>query len=83
MFPQKENVRIQGAAALLRLEVLIKPILLGDERVIATFAENNFGLSGVEIGDPLQLLLTRAWGKCCALVARRKGKTDAETKWLH
>lgn len=85
VFPEGEDVRIQGAAARLAAEGLIKPILLGDERVIATTAsENNFDLSGVEIIDPLQYDADALAELNAALVARRKGKTDAETaaKWL-
>lgn len=85
VFPEGEDARIQGAAVRLATEGLIKPILLGDAQAIAdTAAENNFDLSQLEVIDPTQYDATALAELNAALVARRKGKTDADTaeKWL-
>ena len=59
VFPEGEDVRIQGAAARLAAEGSIKPILLGDERVIATTAsENNFDLSVLKSLIHCNMMLT-------------------------
>ena len=53
VFPEGEDVRIQGAAVRLAADGLLKPILLGDSKAIAaTATANNFDLSGVEVIDP-------------------------------
>lgn len=85
VFPEGEDVRIQGAAIRLAAEELVKPILLGNKAEIeATAAANNFDLSGVEIVDPAEYPADAREKMVDALVERRNGKTDAATasKWL-
>ncbi|MEX0380425.1 phosphate acetyltransferase [Leuconostoc sp. MS02] len=85
VFPEGEDVRIQGAASRLAVEGLIKPILLGNEKaIIATASDHGFDLSDIEIIDPLNYNVKALAALNAALVERRKGKTDAETaeKWL-
>jgi phosphate acetyltransferase len=85
VFPEGEDVRIQGAAVRLAADGLLKPILLGDGKAIAaTATANNFDLSGVEVIDPANYDESTLAQLNAALVERRKGKTDAETaaKWL-
>ncbi|MBD5833824.1 phosphate acetyltransferase [Weissella confusa] len=85
VFPEGEDVRIQGAAIRLAAEELVKPILLGNEAEIeATAAANNFDLSGVQIVDPAEYPADAREKMVDALVERRNGKTDAATasKWL-
>lgn len=85
VFPEGEDVRIQGAAIRLAVEELVKPILLGNKAEIeATAAANNFDLSGVQIVDPAEYPADAREKMVDALVERRNGKTDASTasKWL-
>lgn len=85
VFPEGEDVRIQGAAIRLAAEELVKPILLGNKSEIeATAAANNFDLSGVQIVDPAEYPADAREKMVGALVERRNGKTDAATasKWL-
>ena len=85
VFPEGEDVRIQGAAVRLAAEELVKPILLGNKSEIeATAAANNFDLSGVQIVDPAEYPADAREKMVDALVERRNGKTDAATasKWL-
>ena len=85
VFPEGEDVRIQGAAVRLAAEELVKPILLGSKAAIeATAAENNFDLSGLQIIDPAEYPADAREKMVDALVERRNGKTDAATasKWL-
>ena len=85
VFPEGEDVRIQGAAIRLAAEELVKPILLGNKAEIkATAAANNFDLSGVQIVDPAEYPADAREKMVDALVERRNGKTDAATasKWL-
>ncbi len=85
VFPEGEDVRIQGAAIRLAAEELVKPILLGNKSEIeATAAANNFDLSGVQIVDPAEYPTDAREKMVDALVERRNGKTDAATasKWL-
>lgn len=85
VFPEGEDVRIQGAAIRLAAEKLVKPILLGNKAEIeATAAANNFDLSGVQIVDPAEYPADAREKMVDALVERRNGKTDAATasKWL-
>lgn len=85
VFPEGEDVRIQGAAIRLAAEELVKPILLGNKAEIeATAAANNFELSGVQIVDPAEYPADAREKMVDALVERRNGKTDAATasKWL-
>lgn len=85
VFPEGEDVRIQGAAVRLAAEELVKPILLGSKVAIeATAAANNFDLSGLQIIDPAEYPADAREKMVNALVERRNGKTDAATasKWL-
>ena len=85
VFPEGEDVRIQGAAVRLAAEELVKPILLGSKAAIeATAAANNFDLSGLQIIDPAEYPADAREKMVDALVERRNGKTDAVTasKWL-
>ncbi|MCT0958257.1 phosphate acetyltransferase [Weissella cibaria] len=85
VFPEGEDVRIQGAAVRLAAEELVKPILLGSKAAIeATAASNNFDLSGLQIIDPAEYPAGAREKMVDALVERRNGKTDAATasKWL-
>ena len=85
VFPEGEDVRIQGAAVRLAAEGLIKPILLGAQKAIeATAVANNYDLSDLVIIDPATYDEKALAKLNAALVDRRKGKTDAETaaKWL-
>ena len=85
VFPEGEDVRIQGAAIRLAAEELVKPILLGNKSEIeATAAANNFDLSGVQIVDPAEYPADAREKMVDALVERRNGKTDAATasQWL-
>ena len=85
VFPEGEDVRIQGAAIRLAAEELVKSILLGNKAEIeATAAANNFDLSGVQIVDPAEYPADARDKMVDALVERRNGKTDAATasKWL-
>ncbi|TGE75352.1 phosphate acetyltransferase [Weissella confusa] len=85
VFPEGEDVRIQGAAIRLAAEELVKPILLGNKAEIeATAAANNFDLSGVQIVDPAEYPADAREKMVDTLVERRNGKTDAATasKWL-
>lgn len=85
VFPEGEDVRIQGAAVRLAAEELVKPILLGRKAAIeATAASNNFDLSGLQIIDPAEYPADAREKMVDALVERRNGKTDAATasKWL-
>lgn len=85
VFPEGEDVRIQGTAIRLAAEELVKPILLGNKSEIeATAAANNFDLSGVQIVDPAEYPADAREKMVDALVERRNGKTDAATasKWL-
>ena len=85
VFPEGEDVRIQGAAIRLAAEELVKPILLGNKSEIEeTAAANNFDLSGVQIVDPAEYPADAREKMVDALVERRNGKTDAATasKWL-
>lgn len=85
VFPEGEDVRIQGAAIRLAAEELVKPILLGNKSEIeATAAANNFDLSGVQIVAPAEYPADAREKMVDALVERRNGKTDAATasKWL-
>ncbi|KIU24750.1 phosphate acetyltransferase [Weissella cibaria] len=85
VFPEGEDVRIQGAAVRLAAEELVKPILLGSKAAIeATAAANNFNLSGLQIIDPAEYPADAREKMVDALVERRNGKTDAATasKWL-
>ena len=85
VFPEGEDVRIQGAAIRLAAEELVKTILLGNKAEIeATAAANNFDLSGVQIVDPAEYPADAREKMVDALVERRNGKTDAATasKWL-
>jgi phosphate acetyltransferase len=85
VFPEGEDVRIQGAAVRLAAEELVKPILLGSKAAIeATAAANNFDLSGLQIIDPAEYPADAREKMVNALVERRNGKTDAATasKWL-
>ena len=85
VFPEGEDARIQGAAVRLASEGLIKPILLGDEKLIAaTASSKGFDLSEVKIINPLQYNAADLAELNAKLVERRKGKTDSETaeKWL-
>ena len=85
VFPEGEDVRIQGAAVRLAAEELVKPILLGSKAAIeATAAANNFDLSGLQIIDPAEYPADAREKMVDALVERRTGKTDAATasKWL-
>lgn len=85
VFPEGEDVRIQGAAVRLAAEELVKPILLGSKAAIeATAAANNFDLSGLQIIDPAEYPADAREKMVDALVERRNGKTDAATasKWL-
>ncbi|AVO66313.1 phosphate acetyltransferase [Weissella cibaria] len=85
VFPEGEDVRIQGAAVRLAAEELVKPILLGSKAAIeATAASNNFDLSGLQIIDPAEYPADAREKMVDALVERRNGKTDAATasKWL-
>ncbi|MCT8392259.1 phosphate acetyltransferase [Weissella confusa] len=85
VFPEGEDVRIQGAAIRFAAEELVKPILLGNKAEIeATAAANNFDLSGVQIVDPAEYPADAREKMVDALVERRNGKTDAATasKWL-
>lgn len=85
VFPEGEDVRIQGAAVRLAAEELVKPILLGSKAAIeATATSNNFDLSGLQIIDPAEYPADAREKMVDALVERRNGKTDAATasKWL-
>jgi phosphate acetyltransferase len=85
VFPEGEDVRIQGAATRLLADGLVKPILLGSTDAIeATSKENNFDLSGIEIIDPEKIDASKLDDLVAKLVERRNGKTDEETarKWL-
>ncbi|MBD1502991.1 phosphate acetyltransferase [Weissella cibaria] len=80
VFPEGEDVRIQGAAVRLAAEELVKPILLGSKAAIeATAAANNFDLSGLQIIDPAEYPADAREKMVDALVERRNGKTDAAT----
>ncbi|WP_220740114.1 phosphate acetyltransferase [Leuconostoc miyukkimchii] len=85
VFPEGEDARIQGAAVRLASEGLIKPILLGDEKLIAaTASSKGFDLSEVKIINPLKYNAADLAELNAKLVERRKGKTDSEIaeKWL-
>ena len=85
VFPEGEDVRIQGATVRLAKDGLLKPVLLGKTAEIeATAQENNFDLAQVEILDPSQYPADKLEEMVNQLVDRRKGKTAAATaaKWL-
>lgn len=85
VFPEGEDVRIQGAAVRLAADGLVKPILLGAaSEIAATAASHGFDLSAIEIIDPAQYPSDKFEAMVEALVERRNGKTDAVTaaKWL-
>ncbi|GAK31448.1 phosphate acetyltransferase [Weissella oryzae SG25] len=85
VFPEGEDVRIQGAAIRLAANGLVKPILLGvASEIAATAASHGFDLSSIEIIDPAQYPSDKFEAMVEALVERRNGKTDAVTaaKWL-
>lgn len=85
VFPEGEDVRVQGAAIRLAADGLIKPILLGNQAEIKAVATNNgFDLAAVEVIDPAQYPKDQFETMVNALVERRNGKTDADTaaKWL-
>ncbi|TYC47958.1 phosphate acetyltransferase [Weissella muntiaci] len=85
VFPEGEDVRVQGAAIRLAADGLIKPILLGNQAEIKAVATNNgFDLAAVEVIDPAQYPKEQFETMVNALVERRNGKTDADTaaKWL-
>ncbi|GMA70485.1 phosphate acetyltransferase [Leuconostoc litchii] len=85
VFPEGEDVRIQGAAVRLATDKLVKPILLGNAQKISEVAQaNNFDLSSLEIIDPATYDEKELAKLNASLVERRKGKTDADTatKWL-
>ncbi|WP_175577948.1 phosphate acetyltransferase [Periweissella cryptocerci] len=85
VFPEGEDVRVQGAAVRLAKDGLLKPILLGATAdVEKTAAENNFDLSGLTVLDPATYPAEDLAKMVAALVERRKGKTDeaTATKWL-
>lgn len=86
VFPEGDDLRIQGAVIRLAQEKLLTPILLGDTQAIAKTAnENNLDLSEIEIIDPKAYPKAELENMIQALVNRRKGKTDFETatKWVH
>lgn len=85
VFPEGEDVRIQGAATRLADEGLVQPILLGDTDAIQETAETaGFDLSKVQVVDPAKQSAADQSAMVEALVERRNGKTDASTakKWL-
>lgn len=85
VFPEGEDIRVQGAAIRLAADGLIKPILLGNQAEIKAVATNNgFDLAAVEVIDPAQYPKDQFETMVNALVERRNGKTDADTaaKWL-
>ena len=85
VFPEGDDVRIQGAAIRLAEEKLIKPILLGDtDSIKATAQANGFELDALKIIDPKTYSNEKLGVLIDALVERRNGKTDRETakKWL-
>ncbi|AZZ60352.1 phosphate acetyltransferase [Oenococcus sp. UCMA 16435] len=85
VFPEGDDPRIQGAAIRLKKDDLLTPILLGDHAAVEkTAADNNFDLNEIEIIDPVKFDGTQFNQLVDKLVARRKGKTDAQTAamWL-
>ncbi len=85
VFPEGDDPRIQGAAIRLKKDGLLTPILLGDQAAIKKTAEDkNFDLNEIEIIDPIKFDETQFNQLVDKLVARRKGKTDAQTAamWL-
>ncbi|MCM0583032.1 phosphate acetyltransferase [Weissella diestrammenae] len=85
VFPEGEDVRIQGAAVRLAADGLAKPILLGNRQMIEQVAnDNHFDLHAIDILDPATYPTDEKEAMISALVARRNGKTDAATaaKWL-
>lgn len=85
VFPEGEDVRVQGAAVRLAKDGLLKPILLGATAAIEkTATENNFDLSGLTVLDPATYPAEELAKMVASLVERRKGKTDeaTATKWL-
>ena len=85
VFPEGEDVRIQGAAIRLAQAELVTPILLGNKaEIMATAAANAFDLQDIQIIDPAEYPADAREKMIDALVERRNGKTDAATaaKWL-
>ncbi|MDR2661164.1 MAG: phosphate acetyltransferase [Lactobacillaceae bacterium] len=85
VFPEGEDVRVQGAAVRLQKDGLLTPILLGNvEEIKATAQENNFDIQGLEIIDPITYDANKLEELVAKLVKRRNGKTDEQTarKWL-
>jgi len=85
VFPEGEDVRIQGAAIRLAQAGLVVPILLGNKaEIMATAAANRFDLTDIQIIDPTEYPADAREKMIDALVERRNGKTDATTaaKWL-
>lgn len=85
VFPEGEDIRIQGAAIRLLADHLVQPILLGNRKEIESVAEaEGNDLTGIEIMDPIEYPKADHEKMVNALVERRNGKTDAATatKWL-
>ncbi len=77
VFPEGIEPRILGAAARLKNENLIEPILVGNEEEINKIAsEKNFDISGITIYDPNTYQYFDAMVD--AFVERRKGKATVE-----
>ncbi len=77
VFPEGIEPRILGAAARLKEENLIEPILIGTEEEIKSIAkEKNFNIDGIKIYDPNNY---DDFDKMvAAFVERRKGKATEE-----
>ncbi|MBM7543648.1 phosphate acetyltransferase [Periweissella beninensis] len=85
VFPEGDDIRIQGAALRLAQDGLVKPILLGDLTAIkATAQANQYNLDVLEVIDPKIYPTEKLTTMIEALVKRRNGKTDKETAkaWL-
>ncbi|CAH1854413.1 phosphate acetyltransferase [Convivina intestini] len=85
VFPEGEDERVLGATVRLAQDQLVKPILLGDQSKIEAVAQaHNWSIDQLTIIDPKQYPSADLSAMEAAIVARRNGKTDADTaaKWV-
>ncbi|CAH1854418.1 phosphate acetyltransferase [Convivina praedatoris] len=85
VFPEGEDERVLGATVRLAQDKLVKPILLGDQGKIEAVAKaHNWSIDQLTIIDPKQYPSADLNAMEAAIVARRNGKTDADTaaKWV-
>lgn len=74
VFPEGEDLRIIRAAVRLNEEELIKPVILGDIKVIKEISEREkLDLSGLEIKNPTESEMENYIEK---MIEIRKGKED-------